>query len=99
MPRYIDAELIDSPEMQRKLILCDDHELTKDLALFPTADVQEVRHARFVGLIIKGDRYDRYQAHSCSLCAAAMRGTENYCPNCGAKMDGKESEDGRTDTD
>ena len=51
----------------------------------PAAAVVEVRHGEWV--------YDHWCEFSCSECGhfskTEPRGTENYCPNCGAKMDGK----------
>lgn len=34
--------------------------------------------------------------HECSLCGAISQDRENYCPNCGAKMDGGKDEGGAT---
>ena len=49
----------------------------------PSADVAPVRHGRWVDI--------DYEFAQCSLCKypvyAAWNAT-NYCPNCGAKMDG-----------
>lgn len=57
----------------------------------PAADVVEVRHGEWV--------YNRGQAfgepcYFCSLCidGGSDNGRDNYCPNCGAKMDGKDRE-------
>ena len=53
----------------------------------PTADVVEVRKGRWKGAGM-GDYY-------CSLCCNTYSGGDefNYCPNCGAKMDGERRED------
>jgi hypothetical protein len=57
----------------------------------PTADVVEVVHGKWM--------FNRHQApneksYYCSLCAEGESdyGRDNYCPNCGAKMDGKGDE-------
>lgn len=51
----------------------------------PAADVAEVRHGRW-----KGEGFGDY---SCSLCCEIVSGNDhNYCPNCGARMDGDESD-------
>ena len=52
---------------------------------FPAADVDRVRHGRWI--------YDHWREFKCSVCgefsnSKPYRGKENYCPNCGAKMDG-----------
>lgn len=51
----------------------------------PAADVVEVRHGEWV---ICSDGYYPY----CSICKAEPKNgvMSNYCPNCGAKMNGKE---------
>ena len=53
----------------------------------PTEDVVEVREGRWKGAGM-GDYY-------CSLCCNTYSGGDefNYCPNCGAKMDGERREE------
>jgi uncharacterized paraquat-inducible protein A len=60
----------------------------------PTADVVEVRH----GYWIESDNLEsfntrgwkRYKKVICSNCKKSnYNNHSNYCPNCGAKMDGK----------
>ncbi len=93
MPRYIDAEQIPF------IVEGDDHIAYKSVIDdIPTADVEEVRHGEFVGLLVKkrdwkGIKRSYFQPHSCSVCRTALMGTERYCPDCGAKMDGKENKD------
>ncbi len=61
----------------------------------PTADVAEVKHGRWDA----SGRYkfvDETLAIRCSECGCSLHSEEyqkyhwNYCPNCGAKMDGKD---------
>ena len=50
----------------------------------PTVDAVEVVHGRW-------DRvkfFAHATLHHCSICGHAEIKTYNYCPNCGAKMDG-----------
>ena len=56
----------------------------------PTADVVEVRRGRWV----KRQFADEPTAfgYRCSECHLTYEVDTNYCPNCGAKMDGKEVE-------
>lgn len=66
--------------------------LEKQMTINPTEDVQEVRHGKFVSELIekpdwRGIMQNYYQPNSCSCCHTALSGEENYCPNCGAKMD------------
>ena len=52
----------------------------------PAADVAPVRHGRW----IKPTRVPDSMLDECSLCGFDCGAyTFNYCPNCGAKMDGE----------
>lgn len=63
----------------------------------PTADVVEVRHGEWVFGKLGGR-----DAWVCSLCGAGFTGENaewiakehDFCPKCGAKMDGERSENG-----
>ena len=71
----------------------------------PTADVVEVRHGRWLSAYeyaIKLGETNPYRLgiaehdkiwHFCSLCEQQVRFTRNYCPDCGAKMDGERREE------
>lgn len=58
----------------------------------PSADVAPVRHGRWIELAMKGE-------FKCSVCGRGSKSENtfqliptvywNYCPNCGAKMDGE----------
>lgn len=48
------------------------------LLMAPLADVEEVKHGKWVS--------DEHKLYSCSLCGRLERYKEPYC-NCGAKMD------------
>lgn len=56
----------------------------------PTADVVEVRHG--VWLDVPYPNNPNWKPRKrCSICGRFVRRkTENYCPDCGAKMDGKD---------
>ena len=58
----------------------------------PAADVAPVRHGRWVQVICHEEFEDGFVdrvKECCSVCHAPnWRRTTNYCPNCGAKMDG-----------
>lgn len=49
----------------------------------PTADVVEVKHGEWERKIKNG----RPRGLKCSLCGRNIHFHENYCPECGAKMD------------
>ena len=60
------------------------------VASAPTADVAPVRHGQWI--------YDKKaQRPYCSVCKGYFYGATNspmsYCPNCGAKMDGGDSDE------
>lgn len=64
-------------------------DLEEYLAGIPTADVQEVRHGKWVRKEPEGAIFADYE---CSVCSSYPTGSirSHYCPNCGAKMDGEE---------
>ena len=58
----------------------------EDVENAPTVDAVEVVHGRWVNPYI--NRYG-HPCHCCSECGfKASYQDKNYCPNCGAKMDG-----------
>lgn len=64
----------------------------------PTLDYAPVRHGEWVGLEFDGyaDGYPVYDLWECSECKGEHKGEyytlTDYCPECGAKMDGKKGE-------
>ena len=59
----------------------------------PAADVAPVRHGRWV----EKEKYTFGIMYDCSLCEDRILDNGhpwNYCPNCGARMDGGESDNG-----
>ncbi len=59
----------------------------------PAADVVEVRHGEWIYDCERtmGDGWT-YKQYHCSACGKQEIGAmQNYCPNCGAKMDGGEA--------
>ena len=78
----IESELIRWGESEYNAL-----QILGDIEDFPTADVVEVRHGEWVTLEAEIGLY------SCSLCEhKILRAECNYCPNCGAKMDGGKAE-------
>lgn len=89
MPRYVDAE---------KAHIYLNRTACKQIKLMPTADVAEVKHGEWK---IKQFALTNCFNVCCSECGyKEMKGPawnetfgmHQYCPNCGAKMDKKESE-------
>ena len=85
--------LIDADDLKKqKTILWDealgfcDCVLVEDIDKAPTVDAVEVVHGRWENPYI--NRYG-HPCHCCSVCGfKASYQDKNYCPNCGAKMDG-----------
>ena len=60
-----------------------------DIARFPVSDVAEVVHGKWkVTVIEQTDSVFRTGSPHCSLCGKQSPLRYQYCPNCGAKMDG-----------
>ena len=58
-----------------------------DVIMLPAADVVPVRHGRW----IEQEKYTFGVMYDCSICGNRILDNGhswNYCPNCGAKMDG-----------
>lgn len=95
MPRYIDAEEANKIMLNA---MCGTGYQSRAMSAIddtPTADVQEVKHGYW---IIKPHGFYLHMGAFCSSCGehSGIGGIEKnqrrpYCPNCGAKMDGKES--------
>lgn len=93
MPRYIDISDIHIPKGIFEGINVP--KLLAWLESLPTADVEEVRHGEW-----EDNKVAFYRM--CSECGCGVRSRRDvvllnfidhqyyYCPNCGAKMDGKE---------
>ena len=70
--------------------------LAFEIKEFPTADVAPVVHAEWIGTW--GDGYANgfivYEEFECSRCGCVHHAdgepTWDYCPHCGARMDGEE---------
>ena len=63
-------------------LLVDD--ILEDINLSPTVDAEPVRHGKWIRV---NDEFSQ-----CSLCKYPVYASwleSNYCPNCGAKMDGE----------
>lgn len=89
--RLIDADAV--VLQSRKDLYAYEASLVKDyLDLFPTIEVEPVRHGRWVDHMVRDWR--------CSECGEKINKVRNvdgycyddkphYCPNCGARMDGE----------
>lgn len=93
MSRYIDAfklkkRLHEIYETHQRLITID--RMLKIIDEQPAADVQEIRHGRWI------KKYLEYKQclYKCSCCGTEVNkryiedfGHKDFCPDCGAKMD------------
>lgn len=61
----------------------------KPFTTFPTADVQEVKHGRWIMHI--DDLFPAESTMECDQCheEQPLECDDKYCPNCGAKMEGE----------
>lgn len=98
MSRYIDADKLKKKKkysFQTEFGAFPKHEYfikLQDLLEAPTADVEEVRHGKWIPQSSMDDRYSRY--YICSVCgrleqvshAYDIKTFSPYC-HCGAKMD------------
>lgn len=96
MARYIDAEKIEyktvaypvfdfSTGMMHTKYLEGKYARQEYIDSLPKADVQEVKHGTWGKSLFAQDFF------RCSLCSAVWNRKFEYCPHCGAKMDGGES--------
>lgn len=92
MARYIDADiLLDKLYDHEFITLCPLDEVSDVIDYCQTVDAEPVRHGRWVDT--EPEYCDCYakNAHVCSECHDFYTLNwkyMNYCPNCGAKMDG-----------
>lgn len=108
MSRYIDAETIpdlfnEKFKETRKLIEAGETQLdnlaegfteAEKIVLFkaPTADVQEMKYGKWLRTVPTSTWSYRRVCSLCGQTANMIRTRYTYCPWCGAKMDGGESE-------
>lgn len=88
--RLIDADALRSV-LEDKMKDCDNRHYQDGLAgallyLLSRPIIEERKHGHWIGKPIAG-----YSMVRCSVCFAFANNIErwNYCPNCGAKMDGE----------
>ena len=81
-----------------KCSICELTYYRKGYIKSPSADVAEVRHGywdkRYSKNIDHLGEFLKFDGYFCSICGAMGYG--KYCSECGAKMDGERSEDGKS---
>ena len=96
MLRYIDAEKVIEIAESNKAVLqsladiVDIREIVNDV---PTADVQTVKHGKWI--LDEDSSSEEEKCYRCSNCKAILEEdykwhNHNYCYNCGARMDKEE---------
>lgn len=92
MAEYIEREALLCEIERREALMVGDKLVSVDamksfIKNRPAADVAPVWHGRW----IEKDKYDFGTFYDCSICGNRILDNGhswNYCPNCGAKMDG-----------
>ena len=92
MSEYIHKEevlrLLNRNSITKSITFADGVTIYDTILNMPTADVQEVKHGNWIYNLT----YYESDECNCSLCGQLMTTAKgvrmNYCPNCGAKMDG-----------
>ena len=94
MSRYINADELTKFYETFKNLEIPVNALLGQIKDIPTADVVEVRHAEWQ--LIHRDKNFYKDVYQCSECRFLVTGTQkvayDYCPNCGARMDGESDE-------
>ncbi len=89
MPRYIDADAL-----KKDLTRFYDNEVTARELIDeqPTADVQPVKHGRWIENSDPGQNINEH--YMCSECGCTFHNwaNDNYCPNCGCPFCGVQIE-------
>lgn len=81
---------LDTPSLYHPMYMTQLKERTffkQIITYFPTADVEPVRHGRWIEKQEKDTFAGYLYSYECSECGRVKQRKEPYCPNCGAKMD------------
>ena len=104
MGRLIDADELKNSIIKKLGIASEEFLLESEKAVFeeidnaPTVEAVPVRHGKYIGTEFDGyaDGCPVYYEWKCSECGCVFEEEEptyNYCPNCGAKMNGEIEEE------
>lgn len=91
MARYVDAEKIEKAlwdslrGYRHTKEICAVKNCILEIEATPATDVVEVRHGEWIR------HKENCLYNKCSICSYEHCREDNYCPNCGAKMDGEKS--------
>lgn len=91
MAEYIEREAMKQALRNAKIHL-DETGVVVEIEDIPTADVQPVKHGRWVFYKPPNDwsemRLSTKSFYVCDICGHIVYDISNYCPGCGAVMDG-----------
>ena len=87
MARYTDVDAL------IKCIPREEYSSRFAVANAPIADVAEVKHGEWIFGFDEETGERDLKAWTCSLCGEKYPWQPNFCPHCGARMNGKETED------
>ena len=93
IPAYVCVPCTFSKEIDKDCKDCVVQRVMNIVDNFPTIDAVEVVHGEWVATRVEVDG-SRFTGERCSRCGWwKSMGIYNYCPNCGAKMDGEVKKD------
>ena len=92
--RKLKAELLENRGVIRSLLL----DVICYLENQPVVDAVEVVHGRWIHTAIEDDNwggtFHKWTCSNCDFSTGHNPNGTNYCPNCGAKMDGERKDNG-----
>lgn len=98
--------LVDADALQKDplfLLAVDNYGISEIIEALPTVDAEPIRHGHWIGE--SQTKFEKLffpqRVFKCSVCGNyldfdgvnAGRGSANFCPNCGAKMDEEDRND------
>ena len=80
---------IDRPDREVDLVKAVIHRCCEEIDKHPTIEAEPVRHGRWIKIEPSINLQSRWKC-SRIKCGGIVHAITYYCPNCGARMDGKE---------
>lgn len=90
MAEYIEREALLEKAQNERIRLGYDIVSVRDIGAMPAADVAPVRHGKIIETIEDGHMKRTFSCCGTDFTQMTCWMTPNYCPNCGARMDGDE---------
>ena len=86
MTEHIEREAAKRAIMSQYLSRANKTKYADVIDAVPAADVAPVKHGKWIHLVLMPDDVTGHTYGECSHCRK-LRIVDNFCPNCGAKMD------------